>query len=393
MPLPGVNIQVQRNGLGLREQSADGVVGLIANGVAATGLALGVATQIFSLAQAIALGITAAYDTTNNVRVYRDIKEFYDEAGEGSELWIMLVSQAVTQTLIVTNTEQHARKLLNDAAGRIRILGISRNPAVGYTPVVTSGIDQDVVTAMAAAKVLGTAFEALYRPVRIVLDGYAYNGNTAQLVDLKIQDTNRVAVFIGNSESRAKNGVGLLLGRLAKDPVQRNPGRVKSGAIAGVTAAFIGTATLAAVEATIQAIDTKGFITLRRHEDKAGFFFTDAPTATADNDDYSTLPNGRVIDKGIRLTYKTYVEEILDEIEIDTTTGYIAPDKAKYYQSIIERAIETNMAGEISGVRAYVNPAQNVLSTKNLDALLEITPVGYARTLTIKIGLRNPFNA
>jgi hypothetical protein len=393
MPLPGVNIQVQRNGLGLREQSADGVVGLVANGVAATGLALGVATQIFSLAQAIALGITAAYDTTNNVRVYRDIKEFYDEAGEGSELWIMLVSQALTQTLIVTNTEQHARKLLNDAAGRIRILGISRNPAVGYTPVVTSGIDQDVVTALAAAKVLGTAFEALYRPVRIVLDGYAYNGNTAQLVDLKIQDTNRLAVFIGNSESRAKNGVGLLLGRLAKDPVQRNPGRVKSGAIAGVTAAFIGTATLAAVEATIQAIDTKGFITLRRHEDKAGFFFTDAPTATADNDDYSTLPNGRVIDKGIRLTYKTYVEEILDEIEIDITKGYIAPDKVKYYQSTIERAIETNMAGEISGVRAYVNPAQNVLSTKNMDALLEITPVGYARTLTIKIGLRNPFNA
>jgi len=107
MALPGVNILLQNGGLGLAPLSDDAVVGIVFNGVAATSLALGTSFQGFGLDEFEALGIDAAYDTTNTVKVWRTIKEFYDAAGDGAELWIMLVSQATTVEAILTKTNTH----------------------------------------------------------------------------------------------------------------------------------------------------------------------------------------------------------------------------------------------------------------------------------------------
>jgi len=390
--LPGVTIEIQNGALGQTAQTADGVCGMVLQGAAPTGLTIGTSAQIFSLAQAEALGITSSYDSTNSVRVWRHIKEFYAEAGTGAELWIMIVSQALSQATIVDNTQNYAKKLLNDANGRIKLLGVCRSPAAGYTPTVTAQIDADVIAALATGQVLADAFAAAYKPVRIVLDGYAFTGTTSTLSDLKLQTKNRCAVLIGNTENRANTAVGLLLGRLGKDPVQRNPGRVKSGSLAGMTAAYLGTATLESLEASITAIHDKGYITLRRHIGKAGYYFTDAPTAAPATDDYNNLMNGRVIDKATVLAYSVYVDQILDEIEIDVATGKLAPQVVKYYQGLIETAITNAMGGEISGAAVRIDPAQNVLATGKLVVELRITPVGYARELVVQLGLNNPSN-
>jgi hypothetical protein len=304
----------------------------------------------------------------------------------------MLVSQATTVTNIVTKTNAFAKKLLDDAQGRIRILGVGRNPASGYSPSTsTDQIDADIVAALTTGQALAADMQAAFTPVRIVLEGYAYTGTSSSLVNLKALTKPNMAVLIGNSESGARSAIGILLGRLASVPVQRNPGRVKDGSLP-ILAAYLGSATLESAPSAATAIHDKGFITLRKYAGKAGYYFTDDPTAVAATDDYSSLARGRIMDKAIRLAYSTYVEEILDEVEIDPTTGYIATVKAKYYQSIIENAIGTAMVGtsEIVSVEAYVDPLQNVLSTNKICIDIRIVPYGYAKAIEVRLGFTNP---
>lgn len=389
MALPKISISLTSGALGLVAPGADGVCGMVLNGVAATSLALGTSKQGFSLADFIAVGIDAAYDTTNSVKVYRQIKEFYDEAGDGAELWVMLVSQATNIQTILDKTTSNAKKLLDDSAGRIKFLGVCRNPAGGYTPSTSANqIDLDVVNALTTGQALTDDMQAAFRPISIVIEGYAYTGTTSGLADLKAKTSKNLSVLIGNSESGARAAIGLLLGRLASVPVQRNPGRVKDGALL-ITAGYLGTSAFESVEASAAAIHDKGFITLRKYTGKAGYYFSDDPTAVAATDDYSSLARVRVINKAIRIAYSTYVEEILDEVEIDPTTGFISAAKAKYYQSLIERAVNTAMAGEISGFSAYVDPTQNVLSTNKICIDARIVPFGYAKEIQVSLGFSN----
>lgn len=394
MALPGVSIEIQNGNLGQVAPTDDSVVGMILQGVAATSLQLATAAQVFNLDEVEALGIDAAYDTTNSVDVYRTIREFYDEAGSGAELWIMLVAQALTVEQIVDIANNHAKKLLNDANGRIRVWTVGRFPAAGYTPTTTNAMDVDIENAINKAQALCEDFASRFAPCRCILPAYAYTGTVASLPDLKTRDDNRVSILLGNTKTGGNSAVGLLLGRLAAVPVQRNVGRVKDGAVEA-NAIYFGSSTLEAAESTSTSAHDKAFITFRRHIRKAGYFFTDDPTATAATDDYNSLARGRVIDKAIVLAYDVYVNEILDEIEIDTTTGRIALDKAKYYQTIVQNAIDTAMTanGEISGVNVFVDPAQNVLSTGQICIELRIVPVGYARQIIVKLGFYNPANA
>lgn len=392
MALPSVTIQVQTGALGIVAPGEDGICGIVLNGVAATGLALGVSHQGFGLDEFEALGITEAYDTTNTVKVWRTLKEYYDAAGDGAELWIMLVSQATNATSILDKTQSFAKKLLDDSGGKIRLLAVARNPAPGYTPTTTTHqIDADVVNALTTGQALADDMQAAFRPFHCIIEGYAFTGTTSTLVDLHTYTKPNMSVLIGNSESGARATIGTLLGRLAADPVQRNPGRVKSGSLP-ILAAYIGTATLESNEGAATAIHNKGFITLRKFTGKAGYYFSDDPTAVAATNDLSSLARVRVIGKAIRIAYSTYVEEILDEVEINPTNGKISAVKAKYYQSLIQRAVDTAMTanGEISGFTAFVDPAQNVLSTGEICMEARIVPVGYAKDILIKLGFSNP---
>lgn len=397
MALPGVSIEIQNGALGLIPQTDDNIVGLLLQGVAVSGgIQLLTPTLITSLQDAIDVGLDADYDTDNTVRVYKHIKEFYDEAGTGAPLWIMLVSQAVSMEDMVDKAEaNYAVKLLDASGGKIRVLGVTRSPAGGYSPNTTANhIDLDVVTAIDFAQALAVEYANKFAPLRVVLEARAYTGTVGSLVNLKLRDDNRVALLLGDTVTGGNGAVGLLMGRISAIPVMRNVGRVKSGSLT-VAAAYVGSETIEVAAGDITTIHDKGFITIRTYPRKAGYFFTDDPTATSATDDYNSLARGRVIDKAITIAYDTYANEILDEIEIDPATGRIAIDKAKYYQIIIETAINAAMTatGEVSGVTALVDPTQNVLSTGQICVELRIVPVGYAKQIVVKLGFDNPATA
>lgn len=392
MSLPQIEITIGNGALGLVIPTNDALSGMILQGVAPTDLVLGTPKLLTSLADAVAAGIDEDYDTDNSLTAYKAIKEFYEEAGTGAQLWVMVISQAIDMETAFDKAEtDYAVKLLNAAGGGIRMFTIVRNPSPGYTPTIANGVDTDVQAAIVKAQSLAEEYVKQYKPLRIILPAYAYNDTASDLEDLKTRTDNRVAILIGDSISGSSAGVGILLGRLASQPVMRNVGRVKTGALPIING-YIGTQTVEAATGDIAVLHGKGYITLRQHVGKAGYYFTDDPTATAATDDYSQLSLGRVIDKAIFLAYTVYVEELLDEVLIDPNTGQISTAQAKYLQTIVESAINVAMTAnnEISGVAAQVDPSQNVLSTSKIVVKLRITPVGYTRTIEIDLGFVNP---
>ena len=381
--LPKVTINVNSDNLGQSAQTADGIAALVLTGASVTGkIQEGIPIKLTSLKAAETNGITK---TGINAYAYKHLKQFFDEAGEGAELWIMVVPDTVTMAAMADKTEPYAKKVLDNANGTVRLLGVSRESDTGIT--IANGVDEDVDNAAVNAQALMTEYASKFKSASVIIDGKDFNGTVADLKDYTTATLPFVSVALANSDASKNAAIGLLLGRLAKDPVQRNPARTKTGALP-ITAAYLTDATaIEASENDWDAIHNKGYIFLRTYVGRAGYFFTDAPTCNLAANDLNSIPRVRVIYKARRIAYATFVNEILDEIPLNTD-GTIAPVFIKNWQALIDAAITTQMtaAGEISGSQTIIDPSQDVLGTNEIKVTINVLPVGYAKYITVELG-------
>lgn len=385
MAMPGVNILIQNGTLGGLLQTEDGICGMVLTGVTEGTYTVGNCVLLRGYNDAINLGLT----TTNNAFALKHIDEFYDEAGEGAKLYLQLVPSSMTTSQMADITNATGAVKLIDFAGRtLRYLGLLRD-TTGQTVTVTNGMDADIATAVNNAQTLANTYAGSPKnyPFRVILGGQNFNGLATDLLDGNTLSRNRVAIVIGDTVSASKGAaVGLALGRKAKVPVQRNIGRVADGAL-NITQAFYGT-TLVEQYTNTDMIHDKRFICFRTFAGKAGYFFNDDPTRTSTTDDYAYLGRGAVIDKAQVLAYAIYVEEVNGEVPIDPGNGKMEAGYCAYLEELIERQLNGIMTAnrEISGCKTYVDPAQNVLANNKVSIVLRIVPVGYAKTIEVKLG-------
>jgi hypothetical protein len=372
---------------------------MILSGVAApSGLALETSKKIFSLKEAEDVGITADYDTANVVHAHRNIKEFYAQGGNGLPLWIMVVANTIEMADICNKSNnKYAKQLLDDAKGEIRLLGITRKPDEGYEPTTDHGLDDDAYDAAVNLQSLLADYEAAFTPAVGIIEGRLFKGDAGELVNLRTASMNRVAITLASGENAIISdehdlsaSVGLLLGRLASDPVQRKCSRKKTGALS-VTQGYLSDGSKVDAFAALGDLHDKGFIAMRNFAGVTGFYFTGDPTATALTDDYAMISRRRVINKAITIAYTTYVNEIEDEVLVDAE-GKIHPGQIKNWQALIDNQVNSQMTatGEISAFRSFIDPDQNVISTNKVYITLRITPVGYATDIEISLGFENP---
>jgi hypothetical protein len=396
MGLPNVNITILNGQLGRVAGTADGVAGLILTGVAVTGkIALSEPKQVFGTDEVKALGIDEAYDTANNTDAYAQIKDFYSQAGEGAELWIMLISDATTMAMACDKSNDIARKLLDIAEGAIKLLGITRAPAAGYIASYTDGIDDDANAAVLNLHALAEEYAAGYMPFRGIVGGRDFQGVPANLLNFRQNTNNRVGVTLeGLGEGSKSAAVGRVLGKMAKNTVQRNIARVKDGDLGLVKAYLSNGEPVEKYKSAWDSIHDKGYIFTRKFPGKNGYFYNDDPACCPLTDDYSSLARGRVIDKATVIAYTTYVEEIQDDLEVDEE-GYINPATVKDYQQKIENAIGLLMVpAEASAVTCEIDPKQNLLATDTVKIKkLSIRPRGYAKFIDVPLGFENPLNS
>ncbi len=129
--LPSVIIEIQNGNLGFTPSTEDGVAALIIVPDVVYGSSSDVISQIFSLAEAEALGITEANDTAYLCKAWKHIKDFYTEAGEGAEFWFSIRNNTVTIEDVCDPTNEHTNSMINLAKGRIKLLGITRTLSGG----------------------------------------------------------------------------------------------------------------------------------------------------------------------------------------------------------------------------------------------------------------------
>lgn len=392
MAKPSVNVAFENGNLGVVATNPDGVCVIVSSATSNAGFVLNTPYTVFSLKEAETLGILP---TVANYQLYKTIKEFYEEAGDGTELWIYGVAKSRTLDQLVSDSQV----ILTAANRRIRFVVCKYAPSdadAGVTAALRSGFP----ATLAAAQAIAEDFtENKIAPVVFIIEGYNYTGVPADLVGFSETTYNRVAVMIGDTEKRtgatASKGaaVGVLAGRLASKQVHVNAGRVKDGALKPIEMFILDTPV---ERVNIDALYNKGFITPTTHVGKSGYYFVDDHLACTVEDDYHFMTRRRVIDKAFVLANSVLTNYILDDFNL-VDGGKLSPIDAKVIEAELERVIAQEMSakGELSvdvtkandtGVRALVDITNNVASTGIIKGKISVKPKGYGRFLEFTIG-------
>ncbi len=389
MSLTNVNITVSRDGLGTVSFTEDGIMGMCLTGAAVPEvLALNKPYAIYSTADAVKLGITKE---GNNAAAYKQIKEFYDESGDGAKLWIIVGGTEVAMSAKVDNSDiaSLARILLDKANGEIVALGITRGAAL-VEPV--DGLSADVWATINNLQILADNYQTKIMPFCGVVDGVGFTGDADMLKDLHGMSSHRATVILSASENDGVASVGQFLGRLASGPVQRKASRVKTGALTNLNGFLTDGKEVDDREESLGVMHDKGYVVYRKFRGKSGYFYSGDPTATKATDDLSIIARNRIIDKVIKIAYNTYIEELDEDVEM-TDKGTLEPAVCADLKNKIETQVKANTKGEISSFTSEIDMEQNILSGLPLEITLQIVPKGYLGTIKVQLGFTNPFNS
>lgn len=377
--IPKVSISIINGQIGGVQSTSDGVVGLIATGAGV--LALLTPILLVSLADAESKGITLIAEPG----LHRLIKEIYSIPGtRGAKVYLMAAANTATlESLLDKDNVSGAKKLIDFAGGEIRVLGVSRTPAIGYVPAIPQFIDSDAIAALTNAKIIVAENFAAIKPFRVLIEARVVDVDNAIIFRPNQQNNNAAALFVGGASNDGSASLGLALGRIAATPVHRNIGRVKDGELP-INTAYIGNKKIEEFAALNTLIDY-GYITLQTYPQKAGYFISDDPMCTPATDDYRFLAHCRVIDKASIIAYQTYVNELKDDVDLQAS-GIIEPIVLKHLEAQIETNIELAMGESISSVTAYIDPSQNLATGSKLRVQLRITPKGYLKEIEVELG-------
>lgn len=389
----GVHISLANGQLGGTLQTNDGISLYVITGtdetVSGVSYVAGTPILITSLTDMASQGISE----TGNPFAYRQVKEFYDEAGEGAQLYLMLVPSTMTLAQMADNTNADGVvKLLNYAQGTARLVGLLfdvNDP--DYEGTTTAALDGSVATAATNMKVTSAAYFAKQMPFRCIIGGIGYTGVAASLANQLSGSNNRVAILIGDTQAAPDGGkpvacVGLALGRLARIAVSTMMSRVADGSLP-INAAFLNADAVEDVLGDLNTISDKGYITFRTFPLLSGYFFSGDDTCSPETDDYHQLARGRAIDKAQTISYLTYVQRVDDSVP--TISGGL-PDPAWatwMQQQVINQLANTMQAnGEVSGVDCLIPLNQDITSTGKIMIKPRIRPEGYLRDIEIELG-------
>ena len=387
--LPRIKIQFMNGQLGTVGESPDGLFALVCGAtVVAKTLEMDKAYLLHSYEELVALGVTEE----NNPRLYKHVKDFYTEVEEGTKLVIFPVDKTKTFTELCDKDTGVIKDLITAQNGVLRGIFVAGDGR--EATLTTNGLDDDLFTALPKAQQLAQwATTSLYAPLFIILEGRGYKGGAVK--DLHKETYNRVGVLIGDTVKSSEGAaVGVMAGRLASIPVQRNIGRVKDGALKPI-AMYIGDKPVEENASGVSDLYDAGYITPRKYVGKAGYFFTDDRLACEQTDDYAHITARRTIDKAYRIAYAALLELMMDELAVNED-GTLQHGIIMAWQQMMENAVNRTMTavGELSadadgaGCKAYIDPKQNVLSTSKIVLVLKVRPFGYARYIDVKLGFQ-----
>jgi hypothetical protein len=391
--LPDITITKLNGGLGRQKPTDDGISALITQGAAIAGkLVLGQIYELRSLQAAEQLGITAT--AVGYAKVHRQISEFYRLA-PGALLMLMVVATDISLTEIADRTLPYAKKLLTAQNGKVKQIGLYQNQPAGYAPVITTGLDADVLGAVQKAQALAAEEFTQHRPVFFAIGGHGLQADLSTAADLRtlLSDSVSVVVAADHLNLPAEPALGALLGTISAAQVHLCIGWVGGFQLQGdgyfLQAGLCnGKANEDLLPGDLGALDGKGYIVATQHPGTDGFFFADSPTCAAADSDFANIESTRTINKGARLIRTALLPFLKGPLQV-TGEGTLQPQVLTELEQKGRTALEVNMgrAGEISALDVYIDPEQKVLSGSTLKVKFSVVPVGVARHIEATIGL------
>lgn len=404
---------IKRNGaLGRRSANTDGVCALVTTGVAVTDkLVLGTVYPLKSTRDALALGLDDAYDTANSVLVYHHIDRFFKRSPNGT-LYIQVNAQTNSLEDLCDITKNFAKKVLREQKGLIKFIGITRNPASGYTPTLETGLDGDVLAAIPNAQAIYADEFSKFRYASFLIEGRQFNGTAAAALDLRTLNSPNVSVTIAQDPAVASQNVafakyaavGDVLGLISFAAVSQDIGEFTpdfnlndAGRNLFETAGLSsGLDVNSYADEDLDALHDKAYIFPTAVAGLDGFYLNDSHTCSPlANNDYAYIENNRTIEKAIFLARQALLPRVKSRVKVDPDSGQLAPEDVKTLETIGKGSLagmekDQDISG---GIDCFVDPEQDVLSTSVINVEVSFTPVSIARQITLSIGFVNPFKA
>jgi hypothetical protein len=391
MALNDIIFQRQNGGMGRTAASEDPISGLIISldgKLSALPVeldtvgSLGIAKLLFYEQLEQTYGITrvaepvADADYAANVIDYH-VQEFFRISPEGT-LYL-----AVKLTGEVGGADVAA--LQNYAIGKLRQAGI-----------LTQGLSKLTEYQTAAA-----TLETEHKPLSVVItpngDGQTLATYTAQNEHIQVERYN-VSQLIGcdlNPALLALLGdfgyygcIGTCLGAISKAAVnesiawvQKFPlGLLMPGLITGDLVKEVSTGNL-------NLINDNRYIFVRTHIGNADNYFNDSHTLDVATSDYAYIENVRTMDKAVRGIRQNLLPQLNAPLYVDAATGSLRANTVAFLENLANKALEDmERAGELSGYKVEIDPAQNVLATSHVEIQIKNVPVGVMRKVLVKIG-------
>lgn len=214
---------------------------------------------------------------------------------------------------------------------------------------------------------------------------------------------NRVSVVIGqagsgmgaelykdakNSAKASVSGLGVVLGLVSSAKVHQCIAWVKEFPT-GVSVPAFGDGTLLRDmdRAMVEQLDTARYLFFDTKTGQAGSYMNDSHTMDSAQSDYASIESVRTMDKAVRGVRAYIIPELGGNVYVDADSGQLASYTVAYLETVANHALEDmERAGELSGYKAEIDPAQDVAATSTVDIVIKQVAVPVMRHVRIKIG-------
>ena len=332
--------------------SNDGVMGLICKAVAVgSTFTLNNFYLLTKFDDLALLGITDAYDTTNSVAVYKQVKEFYDQAGDGAYLWIAGIAKATNfATFVATSTFTNMVKSTGNADpdNLIKVIGLAFD-----VPTLGQSSNDFPVEVLNACHNLQTALESLETSnyfIAGVVDGYNMSTTiTPSTLGTRTADGNyKVCLIITGTDTKRVSSIGQYLGKLARIDVGTSPGKVADGALnATVTTQYLTNQTdINTLNQTdFDALGSKQYVFAMKLMGYSGYYYNDGATCELGTKSLSTIEANRIINKFAQDTYTFLIQYRESTLPVDTKgnldSGWCATVAGLFYAQYVAPSISS----------------------------------------------------
>lgn len=375
MGYPGVSISVQNGNISTPARVLDGVAAMLLAGQ--TQALWGIVHEVYSLPDAEARGFTLAAEPY----IYKQLEAFYGELGGSQRLFLQSFDPLNTMASMVASTNNAGLKhLINAGRGDITIAAVGTSVSDAESGLFISA---DVSATVLACKPTMQYYQGKNTPLRLIIGANVEGDTVANTYGPNEATNGYCGVALGGTAADGIASVGLVLGRACKYGAHVKLGNGQNGALY-VPQIYIGTKPLEE-RLDAETLHDAGYLTYMVRAGSAGYYFGVDNMASVD--DYKILVHGRVIDKAQRLAAAAMLPYVEADVELDadgTPTDAVCFD----IEQRIEQAINAQMGGQISGVKAFVDSTQTgIISTSTLYAQVSILPLGYLTWIDITIGL------